>query len=312
MTFRPPPIVALALFVTALAGCGRGPATGGAGWRTDPAEVPVTFPELGPGRLIQPGVRFREATLQRGTVPMRVWYYEPERPAGKLPLVLVPPAGSTLYAGMALGEGDRPEHYPYARAGFAVTSFDIDGDVPNLRDAPDAVLLQGARQFRDARAGLDNAKAALDFTLAKVPNLDPNRIYIAGHSSAATLALLVAEHEPRIKACAAFAPVTDVEERLAPVLGQLDRALPGYAEFLHFSSPKTHADRLKCPVFLFHAEDDRNVPPRQSADFARLLKQTNPHVTLVTTRTGGHYDSMVREGIPRAIAWFGRLNRGGR
>ena len=271
--------------------------------------TPSAFPDLGPSRMIQPGIRFQEATLRRGPLPMRVWYYQPEKVAGKLALVLVPPAGSTLFAGMDLGDGDRPEQYPYARAGFAVASFEIDGHVPNLQMASDEVVLKGAQAFRAARAGLTNAKTALDFILAKVPQIDPERIYIAGHSSAATLALLVAAHEPRIKACAAYAPATDVEARLAPTIPALDGALPGYRDFLHFSSPKTHVDKLKCPVFLFHAADDGNIPLQQTTAFAALLKKTNPNVTLVTTPNGGHYDSMIREGIPKGITWFQQLRK---
>ena len=129
----------------------------------------VAFPDLGATRLIQPGIKFQEATLHRGAMPMRVWYYQPEKAADKLALVLVPPAGSTLYRGMDLGDDDRREHYPYARAGFAVASFEIDGHVPNSETASEAALLQGAREFRDAQAGLANAKVALDFILAKVP-----------------------------------------------------------------------------------------------------------------------------------------------
>jgi dipeptidyl aminopeptidase/acylaminoacyl peptidase len=272
---------------------------------------PITYPEFGPSRVIQPGIQFQEATLRRGAMPMRVWYYQPEKAAGKLALVIVPPAGSTLIAGMDLGDGDRAEHYPYAKAGFAVASFEIDGHVPSETQS-EAALLQGARQFRDAQAGLANSKAMLDFVLAKLPNIDPNRVYIAGHSSAATLALLVAEHEPRIKACAAYAPVTDVESRLAQVIPQLDRAIPGYRKFLHFSSPKTHADKLTCPVFLFHAQDDDVVPPRNSTDFAALLKKTNTRVTIVTAAGGGHYDSMIREGVPKGIAWLQGIEKEGR
>jgi len=271
---------------------------------------PVTFPGFGPSRLIQPGITWQETTLRRGTLPMRVWYYQPEKVADKLPLVLVPPAGSNLFCGKHLSDGDRPEHYPYVRAGFAVASFDIDGHV-NRPTASDEALLQGARAFRDARAGLANAKAALDFLLATVPNINPNRVFVAGHSSAATLALLVAEHEPRIKACAAYAPVTDVEARLAEAIPGLESLLPGYREFLRFSSPKTHVDRLKCPVFLFHAQDDGNAPMRHSTDFAALLNKTNRHVTLVTTPGGGHYDSMIREGIPKGIEWFQQMLKTG-
>ncbi len=268
---------------------------------------PTTYPEFGPSQLIQSGIRFQEATLQRGTLPMRVWYYQPEKSSNKLALVIVPPAGSTLMAGMDLSDGDRLEHYPYVKAGFAVASFEIDGFVPNARS--EAALLKGAREFRDSQAGLANARAMLDFVLAKVPSIDPNRVYIAGHSSAATLALLVAEHDPRIKACAAYAPVTDVEARLAKAIPAIEGALPGYREFLHASSPKTHASKLTCPVFLFHAEDDANVPLRDTTTFATLLKKSNSNVTLATTRQGGHFDSMVREGIPKGIAWFQQLGK---
>lgn len=315
MTLRFLASVALALSVSGLAGCKQKPSQNQAVDLAGPAKVkaqPITFPELGPSRLIQPGIQLREATLRRDPLPMRVWYYQPENATGQLALVLVPPAGSTLFAGMALSNGDRLEHYPYVRAGFAVASFDIDGHVSDRERTSDAAVLKGARAFRDAQAGLANTKATLDFLLAKVPNIDANRIYIAGHSSAATLALLAAGQEPRIKACAAYAPVTDVESRLAQVIPILDRALPGYRDFLRFSSPKTHVRQMKCPVFLFHARDDRNVPLRDSTDFAALLKKANAQVTLVTAPSGGHYDSMIHVGIPKGIAWFKRMEQASR
>jgi dipeptidyl aminopeptidase/acylaminoacyl peptidase len=165
-------------------------------------------------------------------------------------------------------------------------------------------VLKSAREFRDARAGLNNAKAALDYLLAKAPEVDPNRIFIAGHSSAATLALLVAEHEPRLKGCASYCGVSDVEERLAWAIPIFDRAIPGYRGFLRFSSPKTHVEKLKCPVFLFHAQDDANVPVTQTTAFADMLKKTNPDVTLDTSARGGHYRSMIDAGIPRGITWM--------
>src|SRR5262249_55038981 len=155
--------------------------------------------------------------------------------------------------------------YPYARAGFAVASFEIDGNVP--RGASNKAIVKGACEFRAADAGLANARVALDFLLARVPAIDPNRVYIAGHSSAGTLALLVAEHDPRIKACVAYAPCTDVEARLHGVSLSLENSQPGYKDFLHNSSPRTHAAKLKCPLFLFHAEDDHNVSIRESKAF---------------------------------------------
>jgi dipeptidyl aminopeptidase/acylaminoacyl peptidase len=92
-----------------------------------------------------------------------------------------------------------------------------------------------------------------------------------------------------------------------PALPVLERAIPGFAEFIRFSSPKTHVDKLKCPVFLFHAQDDNVVPYQQSAEFAERLKNVNQQVTFVSTPQGGHYDSMIREGVPKAIDWLKKL-----
>ncbi len=265
---------------------------------------PATFPELSPASVLQPSVMFQSAVFSPGAIPMKVWFYRPAQATGKLPLVLVPPAGSTLVSGMDLGDGDRAEHIPYVKAGFSVGAFEIDGAVPKTPIVSDKAILQGARSFRDAQAGLKNAKAALDFLLAKANDIDEKRIFIAGHSSAATLALLVAEHEPRIKGCAAYSAVTDVDKWLGKAIPRLNRAIPGYRDFIRFSSPKTHVDNLKCPVFLFHASDDTNVPVTQTTAFAELLKKTNPDVTVDTSATGDHYDSMINAGIPRAIAWM--------
>jgi dipeptidyl aminopeptidase/acylaminoacyl peptidase len=98
-----------------------------------------------------------------------------------------------------------------------------------------------------------------------------------------------------------------VEKRVAIAIPYLKNALPGYREFLHFSSPKTNTDSLKCPVFLFHAQDDDNIPIRETTDFAAQLEKTNSKVTLVTSPTGGHYNSMVSNGIPKALAWLKEL-----
>ncbi len=54
--------------------------------------------------------------------------------------------------------------------------------------------------FRAADAGLINARNALEYTLAKVPEVNAKQLFSVGHSSAGTLALLFAEHEPRLQA----------------------------------------------------------------------------------------------------------------
>ncbi|HZO86870.1 MAG TPA: prolyl oligopeptidase family serine peptidase [Chthonomonadaceae bacterium] len=265
------------------------------------------LPALVPAQKIEPGIVVHEVSLPRGQRTSKVWIYLPEKPAaGKLPVVLIAPAGSRMFHGMALGEGDRPEHLPYVRAGFAVVAYEIDG---NVGDHPDEQeILAAARAFKSAEAGLANARAALNYALAKVPNLDPTRIYTAGHSSAATTSLLVAENEPRVQACIAYAPVCNVVKFLGDrVINMFDQRIPGFGDFINRTSPDTHIQKLRCPVFLFHADDDSVVSTEEVATFAEELKKTNPNVTFVQVPTGDHYESMIQQGIPKAIAWLKSL-----
>ena len=74
--------------------------------------------------------------------------------------------------------------------------------------------------------------------------------------------------------------------------------------FLKQSSPKTHVARVGCPVFLFHASDDGNVMVTESQAYAQQLKAAGKSVEFQTVPTGDHYDSMVNQGIPQAIAWL--------
>ena len=267
-----------------------------------PPELAGTAP-----RRLESGVLFCEVRLPRKARANRLWIYLPDHSSvEKIPCVLIAPAGSRMFHGMDLGDSDRPEHLPYVRAGFAIVAYELSGSIPQTASSEEA--LAAARAFKEARAGVADASAALDFVLAQVPQIDPARIYTAGHSSAATTALLVAENEPRIKACVAFAPVCDLRARLGErLVGVLTRSISGYDAFVTQSSPAANLTRLRCPVFLFHADDDTNVPTSEVAACAAELARSNPHVSFVRVPAGDHYQSMIREGIPLAIQWFNRL-----
>jgi dipeptidyl aminopeptidase/acylaminoacyl peptidase len=56
---------------------------------------------------------------------------------------------------------------------------------------------------------VDDVVAAADY-LAKQPYVDPKRIYLGGHSTGGTLAMLVAESTDRFRTTFAFGPVHDV------------------------------------------------------------------------------------------------------
>lgn len=262
---------------------------------SDTTNKPASTAEVrfGAPRTVAPDTLMREATLNQTGVPCRVRLYLPVKmPRNKLPVVMIAPAGTRLFHGNSLGGGDQAEHLPYVRAGYAVVAYELDGDL--RENATDAEVLLALTKFRAAEAGIKNAKNALDFALTNEPALDANRIYAAGHSSAGTVALLLAEKEPRIKACLAYAPCCDVEARLKETVPVFTPVVPDYTTFLHASSPLTYVTSLRCPVFLFHADDDSNVPLSDNAAFVSRLKKTNANVTFVRVPTGNHYDSMIR------------------
>lgn len=233
-----------------------------------------------------------------------MWVYLPSgaHEAKSLPCVLIAPAGSTLLTGMRLTAEDRPEHLPYVRAGFAVVAYELDGHVSE--NPTDQEFLLAVRSFKWARAGLVNAHIALELVLKRLPQVDPARIYVAGHSSAAMMSLLFAEHEPRVRGCVAFAPVVDVATHCAPLIQQIEGTLTGVREFAVQTSPQAFDAQLNCPVFLFHALDDSTVPAKASTDFAERLKRLGKNVTLVTVPNGEHYDSMIQDGLPKAVEWL--------
>jgi dienelactone hydrolase len=153
-----------------------------------------------------------------------------------------------------------------------------------------------------------NGRNALEYVLKQLPQVNPKRVYTAGHSSAATVSLLLAEHEPRLAGCIAYAAPTDVAAELEEFGAFDDPAftalLPGVEEFARRSSPVNHAAHISMPVFLFHATDDDVQSYRSSEQMAARLRQAGKSVTLRMVDRFGHHESMTREGIPAAIEWL--------
>ena len=266
------------------------------------------FPERGSAEVLRDGVEYFKVSL-KGEGPAQattLWLYLPpgKHAAKSLPCVFIAPAGSTLMVGMGLADSDRAEHLPYLKAGFAVIAYDLDGPNPTRTWAS---LFAAAPKFMAAHGGVDNARVAMDYALERMPEINPDRLYAAGHSSAATVALDVTAADSRIKACCAFAGPTNLRTWLKPAtLVTMVKKVPGFEAFVDSASPSQHIDDLKTkPIMLFAAEDDDVVPPRSVKDFTAALQQAGATQTkLVIAPTGGHYKSMILEGIPNAIAFL--------
>jgi dipeptidyl aminopeptidase/acylaminoacyl peptidase len=159
----------------------------------------------------------------------------------------------------------------------------------------------------NAEAGLLNARVAIEIALTRVAAIDPRRLYAAGHSSAGTLALLLAENESRLAGCLAYAPAVDLtiqyQRTAQEVFGKL---VPGANQLFTRFNPRANEAKIQCPVFLFYAEDDARFA-KQVRDLAERMKAEGKSVTLSSAPTGGHYDSMIQSGVPRGIDWLKSL-----
>jgi dienelactone hydrolase len=278
--------------------------------------APPYFPERGAPTQIEPNIDFYEISLgaQGGFYSPpgnggKIWLYLPSgtHPAGSLKCIAIAGAGSTMLHGMDLGDGDRPEHLPYVRAGMAVVAYEMDGPPPGEDERSMQVSYEA---FRASRAGMVNLRNAVDFALARVPEIDPRRIYSAGHSSAASTSLLAAAHEPRLAGCIAFAPCCDVtndmNSEIPGGVRMYGMLMPGLADFLVQSSPNTHQERIRGSVYVFHTQDDLACAFADTATLVNRLRARGVDVTFDSPPSGDHYQAMIDHGIPGAIAWLRR------
>ncbi len=224
----------------------------------------------------------------------RLWIYTPKGGGKRRPLVVIAPAGAHMFDGMSLGEGDVPEHLPYVEGGYVVVAYDVSGPIERAGSE-----FEAARAFMAADAGVADGKRAIDFALRTL-DVDPGKIAVAGHSSAATIALTLAQNDPRVKACLAYAPVIDVPGRLGETLPALEQRVPGITDQLTRFSPLGKPQEPKSPTLIFHAREDDNVPRGPIVAFAA----SRPNIKLIEVPSGGHYDSMIAEGIPAGMAFL--------
>jgi dipeptidyl aminopeptidase/acylaminoacyl peptidase len=197
------------------------------------------------------------------------------------------PAVLFLHGGFEFGEGHWEMTRPFRDAGFVVM-------VPVLRGEngqPGAFSL-----FFDE---VDDVLAAAE-ALADRPDVDPKKLYVAGHSVGGTLALLAALTSSRIRAAASFSGSPDQVEFTR---GRPDRVPfdPSNRDEFRLRSPVAFATRFRCPVRLYRGEDEYWLqnPTRRTA---LLAKRAGLDVEEVEV-TGGH-DTANPENIKACIAFF--------
>jgi len=234
-------VVAAAIF---LAGCDQG------------SEPPASDqPSSGGKTLREARQGFATKLLRRVTVGEPV----PKPPTNLFRSVAYPtPIGElAAYVSPSPGDGRKHPAIIWIVGGFANSVSEIawqPGPVENdqsgsaFREAGVVMMypsLRGGNNNPGCLEGfygeVDDVLAAADF-LATLDYVDPGRIYLGGHSTGGTLALLVAESTDRFRSVFSFGPVGDIR---------------GYGqENLPFSISDRREAELRSPVKWLHAIRD--------------------------------------------------------
>jgi dienelactone hydrolase len=208
------------------------------------------------------------------------------------------PAGDLVaYVTRDPRDGQKHPAVVWAHGGFGGVGPDDLEQVQPLVAAGLVVMCPSWRGENDNRGRfemfygeVDDALAAVDH-VARLPYVDPARVYVAGHSSGGTIALLVAEATDRARAVYSLGGAPDLERVLAA--GGYDDATPpfpvGRAREAELRSAKRFVTHVKVPTYYF--EGGRGSA---NAAEARLMARTAHDAEVPffaeTIARGDHFD----------------------
>jgi dienelactone hydrolase len=212
---------------------------------------------------------------------LKAWVSGPPPAGGRHPAVLF------LHGGFAFGEDDWEATQPFRDAGFVVMTPILRGE----NGQPGAYTM-----FYDE---VNDVLAAAE-ALARLPYVDANRLYVAGHSAGGTLALLAALTSNRFRAAASFSGSPD-QVSFARGQKELVPFNPADQKEYQMRSPLAFARSFKCPTRLYYGDEEWafKASSRKTAEKARAAGLDVEAVSV----PGDHFDS-VPEAMRRAITFF--------
>ncbi len=240
-----------------------------------------------PARLV-PGAD--EVVYQSGNLRLKAWVSSAADGVNeKRPAVLF------LHGGFAFGEDDWEQAEPFRDAGFVVM-------IPTLRGENG---LPGA--YSMFYNEVDDVLAAAD-VLAERPDVDPDRIFVAGHSVGGTLALLASMTRARFRAAASFSGSPD-QVAWARGQPQVVPFNPSDNREYQMRSPLAFPASFKCPVRIYYGSQEILF----SGSSQKLAEQAKKHnLDVEAVSVPGDHLSSVDAAMQQAIAFFRSQDRRGK
>ena len=210
-----------------------------------------------------------------------------------------PAGGSAAYLTPDPKDGKKHPAILWITGGDCNSIGDVWSPAPRDNDQTAAAYRHAGivMMFASLRGGNDNPGAKegflgeVDDVLAAAKYLeeqsfvDANRIYLGGHSTGGTLALLVAECSPRFRSVLSFGPVGDVSE-YGTDSGFLPFDLTKRKE-VELRSPLHWLSSIRSPVWVLEGTKGNIEPLRDMAK-----EPANANVHFVEIRGSGHFATL--------------------
>ncbi len=265
----------IALMIALLAGvigCGPGPESdegvtlGGGSSPSTPAETTPTLAEARQGF----------ATQVDPSVPRPAAEPLPQPPPGVFRLVKYhsPVGDLAAYVTPDPGDGQKHPAVVWITGGDSSSLGEMWEPRPRENDQTGAAFrqhglvlmtptLRGGNDNPGRREGfygeVDDILAAADY-LAAQPYVDPDRIYLGGHSTGGTLVMLVAEISDRFRATFAFGPASD----MGGYGGEFVYYRPGDPREARLRSPALWLSSVRRPLFVIEAMQEGRLEDLQA------------------------------------------------
>jgi len=219
---------------------------------------------------------------------LKAWLAGHQGARKKLPAVIF------LHGGFEFGAADWDMAVPYWQSGFVVMAPMLRGE----NGQPGA--------FSFLYDEVDDVLAAAQH-LSQQPAVDPDHIYLAGHSAGATLVLLAIEASSRFRAAAAFDGSPDQQLLYNGSAGRSGNHREVVFDTqdlreLQMRSPLAYVASVKSPVRVFYSYEAAPLNQQSSKRFAALARQHGIDARAI--RVWGSHMSHVARAMPQSIAFF--------
>lgn len=239
-------------------------------------------------------------------VQIQGWYLAPVGEKENHPAIL------NIHGGPQVNFGETffTEMQIMASAGYGVIMLNPRGGSGYGQEFVASILGDyGNVDYHDLMTGLDDV-------LERHPEIDRDKIYVTGGSYGGFMTNWIVTHTDRFKAAAtqrsisnwvSFYGTSDIGPHF--VKYQLEEDLSN-VERLWELSPLAHAQNLKTPLLVLHAQEDHRCPLEQGEQMYRAALVQNVDTRLVTFPQSSH--GLSREGLPNLrierlnelLSWF--------